>query len=338
MIGIILDAGFLDILAKSIAHGKLLTDSTKEMAGIMASRCMVLAGFFFAIMLALNIAKIAMGLGKKNFHFVWPYIGLFMCLMLYNTLMPMVDSVMDVPVQIAKNIASTVTVRGAVTKKRDADLEKQKTDSIAKMQTPYQNLVSTVGANAAAVGSDVAGMFSPVNPATWAKVVVLGVIEVAYNILQGTLILIESYSISLLYITGPIAITFSFLLAFEGGFVGWLKYYMVIKLWIVIIFLIEALSATLVEANIDPNTGMGSWESTIVRLGLIVMYCMVPKFADILISGSQGGAFFSAAVGIGAKSLGGLSKLGGEKSPLGKVAKSLKEGLSKAAPSLKINK
>lgn len=142
-------------------------------------------------------------------------------------------------------------------------------------------------------------------------------------------IVISKYLLEILYALGPIAIAFSFFKPLEGSVAGWFKYVVVISLWTFILSLIDLmnmrLGATEMLANMNieiERMGDGLQKDMMVeqmanmviafKIGLIIIKLFVPKIADVIISGSQGGNFFTAAsgafTGLGAKVMGGVIK------------------------------
>lgn len=305
-------------MAENLAKSNLLTGPTKILAKDMVNACTGLAATFFLIMLALNIFKISIGQSKDGFHFMWRLAALIVFLTCYTTLMPVVDYLVNIPIVKMKAVAAILTNNGKTEIKLTANAVKAREDAAYAKSVKYK-LVQNVDGTMSSVdvkhddpADDISNMtetqidaapekkadssLSALNPANWPALMLPNLIEQIYGLVLLVVVLIQTYAISILYITGPIAITFSMLTGFESGVAGWIKYYIVIKLWIIIVYVIQALSASIIVANIDPNTGLLSSEAMAMQVGLIVMYTMIPKFADILISGSQGGAFFSAAV------------------------------------------
>jgi len=296
----LLDLGVLNGLSAFMSNKNSLLGPTMKMASSVSLGCLALAGIFFLIMTALNVIKMLIGEGKQNFNFLWKYFALMLTLTLYTTLMPVVDLIINVPINIVKNAASGISNGGQNTAKLNSIINKSNEKAAAPAAAPTPGDV-TLG------GTTPTSLFSALDPRNWAKAVVTGVIETLYTIVQGVIVFVQVFSIAILYVSGPIAISFSILVGFEGGLLGWLKYYIVIKLWTVIVYIIQGLSTLLILNSLDPGSGMPSWEALVVQAGLVLIYCMVPKFADILISGSQGGSFFSAAVGAGTMGLKSLA-------------------------------
>lgn len=300
-------------LAARLAQGTILDTPTKELGSTMRDACLKLAGVFFLIQLALNVIKIQIGQSKDGFHFLWKYFALLITLGSYTTLMPLVDMMVDVPINAMRTVANTRTAKGMVQANLatytnpaaappapvDQETGLQKVEDLALNTFDAFHVARAIWSVNKYVGNGivntVTGQNDVLSPSKWGTDAVISIVNLAYGIVSLIVSLIQAYAISILYITGPIAITFSMLSGFEGGFAGWLKYYIVIKLWLVIVYVIQSLDATLALQNMGVN-GVVSDEALAFQIGSLVMYMMVPKFADILISGSQGGAFFSAAV------------------------------------------
>lgn len=317
-------------LAEQIAKNTILNGASMKLAGIMSAGCMGLAGVFFLIMLALNVFKISIGQSKEGFHFLWKYAALLILLLCYNTLMPIADIAISIPIMVMKEAVKTITDSGSTEsvmnkKLQVADLAAATSNDAHHTAKPASSTIATAKATTdtpdTKVGDQADQLDAPEEAGFFAGML-KALISEAYGIILCVIILIQSYAISILYITGPVAITFSLLIGFEGGVAGWFKYYVVIKLWLLIVYVVQALSASIFVANLSNSSNVTGFQSLVMEAGLLVIYTMIPKFADILISGSQGGAFFSAAIA-GASAL--ASKLA--KNPITAVPAAFKAGL-----------
>ncbi len=288
----LLDVTIIDGLFHFMSTKNSLLVPTRKLAAAVSGAVLGLAGIFFLIMVALNLFKMMIGEGKQNFNFLWKYFALLMALGLYTTLMPIVDSAINMPLAAVKKAAGSTTGQGM------SAMDLDKAIAASNDKSPMSAAATQALANSGGTNP-----FAVLDPRNYGKILLTGIIQSLYSIVLCVLVFVQVYAIAILYVTGPIAIAWSIMLGFEGSLLGWLKYYVVIKMWAILIYVIEGLSTLLLANSIDSASGLGSYEALIIQGGLILVYCMVPKFADILISGSQSGSFFSAAIAAASKGI-----------------------------------
>ena len=130
--------------------------------------------------------------------------------------------------------------------------------------------------------------------------------EILLVVCSFLIVFVSKFGCWLLIAFAPFSAAISFIKGFEGSFVGMLKYFIVFKLWAVIVM---AIKAAMFNLGFSEQIAFAKAQGAVSllnspSLGVIVMklcYCLIvimtPMFADILISGSQSGSFFSAAIG-----------------------------------------
>ena len=130
--------------------------------------------------------------------------------------------------------------------------------------------------------------------------------EILLVVCSFLIVFVSKFGCWLLIAFAPFSAAVSFIKGFEGSFIGMLKYFIVFKLWGVIVI---AIKAAMFNLGFSEQIAFAKAQGAVSVLnspsmGVIVMklcYCLIvimtPMFADILISGSQSGSFFSAAIG-----------------------------------------
>ncbi|MEI6949766.1 hypothetical protein V9K67_21445 [Paraflavisolibacter sp. H34] len=127
-------------------------------------------------------------------------------------------------------------------------------------------------------------------------------------------VILSRYLLEILFALGPIAIAFSFFQPLEGSAIGWFKYVVVVSLWVFILSAIDLMNTSYgataaIKSMNDQISAMKSGAAKdaaveqmslvvmALKLGLVIIKLFVPKIADVVISGSHGGNFFTAAAG-----------------------------------------
>lgn len=143
------------------------------------------------------------------------------------------------------------------------------------------------------------------------------VVECAMVAIGFLIIFISKFACWLLIAFAPFCVAISFIKGFEGSFLGMLKYFIVFKLWAVIVaaiklslFHLRFVEAMAYDAGFHSITNSPSTSSIVMKICYCVVLCMTPMFADILVSGSQAGGFFSAAIAKGGAAIGSIASMG----------------------------
>jgi len=128
------------------------------------------------------------------------------------------------------------------------------------------------------------------------------------------IVFISKFGCWLLIAFAPFCVAISFIKGFEGSFVGMLKYFIVFKLWAVIFAAIKLamhnmdfVNQLAYAAGYQSVSNSPSLSTIVMKLCCCIVLIMTPQFADILVSGSQAGGFFSAAIAKGGAVMGGAA-------------------------------
>lgn len=257
-----------------------------------------LAAILMFVQCTIEIGKKFLGDGSPNFSFLVKYGLMALALASYVPIMKTVDLAMSIPLTAVKSFTAGVTNKGQ--KIVQFDEAKRKLEREAKYND--MNILEETYAKTTDGLSDVS---EKLNPRFWCA----EILSFLYDLVKFVVILVRQYLLSVLYILGPISLALSFIAKLEGSFVGFLKYYIVIHLWATVTYGIDGITAVLkfneiiAEQSTATADGIPSWEILVIQAGLIIINCMTPKIADILVSGTQGGAFFSAVNAYAAKQI-----------------------------------
>lgn len=114
------------------------------------------------------------------------------------------------------------------------------------------------------------------------------------------------FGAELLIALSPLSFGISFFRGFEGSIVGVLKFIFVFRLWGAVASAIKFAAYNVgffevvykFHAQVDAGSLPASpdWSPLVLQAVFIVIMFMTPMFADALVSGSQAGAFFNAAL------------------------------------------
>jgi hypothetical protein len=144
--------------------------------------------------------------------------------------------------------------------------------------------------------------------------------EILLVVCSFLIVFVSKFGCWLLIAFAPFSAAVSFIKGFEGSFIGMLKYFIVFKLWSVIVV---AIKAAMFNLGFSEQIAFAKAQGAVSvfnspSMGVIVMklcYCLIvimtPMFADILISGSQSGSFFSSAIGKAGGLISGGAAAGG---------------------------
>ena len=166
------------------------------------------------------------------------------------------------------------------------------------------------------------------------------VIDLIMIAISFMIIFISKFACALLIAFAPFCVAVSFIKGFEGSFMGMLKYFIVFKLWAVVAIAIKlALNNLGFLQGIGYAAGYKAVEGMnaptpaliIMKLCYCVLLALTPMFADILISGSQSGGFFSGAMTKAAAGMGLAAKAA--KSAPGKMIANAFKGVTSGVPS-----
>ena len=263
-------------------------------AGVLGLACV-----FAMIQTGIELGKKFLGGDSPSWSFLIKYGFMLIALICYIPIIKTVDLAMSIPLTAVKVYTAKVTNNGK--KITVFDEAKRKAEREAKYKE--MNVLSEGYNRVTDQVEDFNNMFS-------AQKMIAETLSFLEGLVKFVVILLRQYLLSVLYVLGPIALALSFLEKLEGSFIGFLKYYIVIHLWATVTFAIDAITAVMqfnhlldqenAKTTVD---GIPSWEMLVIQAGLILVNCMTPKIADILVSGSQGGAFFSSAIAISSKGL-----------------------------------
>lgn len=270
----------------------------------MVALCVGIAGVLFLIQVAIELGKRFTGASSAGYSFLPKYAVMALGLTLYVPLMTIVDYGMSIPSIAMKSL-------GASSAK---ELHEARTSLYnSPPPKPNETYLDAATNELKATSNVVASVTSAFDPMTWSKMLLNGIIQFVAEIIDAVVFLIRQYLLNVMFVCGPIALAFSFIHSMESSFMSWFKYYIVIHLWATIAFVLDNIYTAITIANLKEssqwfNDGLPSFDTLVYQVGFIILHCMIPKLADMLISGSQGGAFFSAAAGFASKGVAMASK------------------------------
>lgn len=294
-------------------------DVFNEVAQAVVQACLGIAALFFLIMIAYHIGRQIISRDRDlNLTFLPKYFFLMLALTAYIPLMTtIVNPIIEVPSEAVKEVVRKSSDHGSEFKAVFASFDAMQAKA-RKDESFGDKLVDADGslgtAIAQSMGLDFREMFFKLGNY---------IIDFLFDLVSFIVFLIRFYALGILFCIGPIAIAFSFLKPLEGSLAGWAKFYLVIHLWVLIIYIIDfasmkVLSKGLLDAGGASTAADGYvllWQALLVKAGLIIVKLLTPKFADVLISGSQSGNLFSALTGAvtmaAGKAIGGVEHFSG---------------------------
>jgi hypothetical protein len=291
--------GLFDNIASPDINNKVFS-TTAAMVGVALG----IAGICALIQIAIEIGKRFSGATTEGYSaFLTKYAVMALCLVLYMPLMKMVDYTMTIPTLAMKaaGVASAEKLHNA------------RVALYSAPQTTDGSTLATITGNLKATSNVVASATNIVDPSSWSKIFLNSLIQWIAEIIDVVVFLIRQYLLNVMFVCGPLALAFSFIKNMEGSFMSFFKYYIVVHLWATIAFVLDNIYTELTIADLQGtsqwfNNGVPSFDTLVYQIGFIILHCMIPKLADMLISGSQGGAFFSAAAGFATKGISSLGK------------------------------
>lgn len=303
--------GPLENIIKSMSNGVLNVAADKAalmvILGVTGLACILIM-----IQSAIEIGKKFLSSDSPSFSFLVQYGLMMIALICYVPVMKTVDLALNIPVMAIKKYSSTSTNNGK---------------TIMEIDKAVANENNSEGEQI--VKSENDGFWPDPKVFTfqyWAA----AFISFLYEICKFVIIVVRQYLLTILYILGPISLALSFIKKLEGSFIGFLKYYIVIHLWSTVVYTIDAVSIILEFNSFATNSsnidGVPSWEVLVIQSGFILITAMTPKIADILVSGSQGGAFFSAATAYASKSIASARGVMGHRGVMDSAGKITNEG------------
>lgn len=279
-----------------------------EVAQAVVKSCLGIAALFFLIMIGFHIGRQLISKEKDiSLGFLSKYFFLMLALTAYIPLMTtIVDPIIEVPEDAVRSMVKSSSNNGQEFKQLFTQFDEmqakaRKDESFGDKMT--RNGGGIGGMIATSMGIDFREMFFKL--ANY-------IIDFLFDLVSFIVFLIRFYALGILFSIGPIAIAFSFLKPLEGSINGWAKFYLVVHLWVLIIYIIDFASSKILRegvmsASSAPTVEQGYvllWQMLLVKSGLIIVKVLTPKFADILISGSQGGNIFTAITGATVKAVG----------------------------------
>jgi hypothetical protein len=167
-----------------------------------------------------------------------------------------------------------------------------------------------------------------------------------YNLACFIVVVFSDFLIQLMLLFLPIVLTINMLPGFEQSLLQYVKYMLSFALWPLIAGIVKLVAQKLAFAQIigsitgisaiaqagklDPSAYV-SVPALLVLVLMIFMVTMIPMIADMLISGSQSGGFFSSTVGKATAVSGAVAATGTalSKATPAKVATGISMGVSK---------
>jgi len=136
------------------------------------------------------------------------------------------------------------------------------------------------------------------------------------SIIQAIMEFIQSFLLAFLYVSGPIAIAFSFIPGFGGVAKSWLQSLIGIHMWSIAFQIIAglfvyysaheaAISASSGAAQLANLTGIAQTKYAVACIVFILMYIMVPYMSSLIVGSSAADSFVGSAMRIAASAASG---------------------------------
>lgn len=264
--------------------------------------------------IALTVVRGFISSGSVQFELgpIFRVMFLYIGLLSYNVLVPQVGNLIGGVAQLIKqNAGQGSTSAYTVLNQLRADA----TPTPAQANTTP----ATAGAGTqdnggilASLGDKIATSFAGLSDIFSPQKFVMGLAtDFMTSIIQTIMEFIQSFLLAFLYVSGPVAIAFSFIPGFGGVAKSWLQSLIGIHMWSVAFQIIaglfvyysaheSALTHTSTGAQLANLTGIAQTKYAVACIVFIIMYVMVPYMSSLIVGSSAADSFVGSAMRIGA--------------------------------------
>ncbi len=243
------------------------------------------------------------------FRVMFLYIGLLS----YNVLVPQVGNLIGGVAQLIKQNAGNGSTSAYTVLKQMRDQAQQPAGGSPTAPNPGQAGAGTQdgGSLLASLGSSISDSFLTLQQALSPQKLLMGLAtDFMTSIIQAIMEFIQSFLLAFLYVSGPIAIAFSFIPGFGGVAKSWLQSLIGIHMWSIAFQIIAgvfvyysaheaALSASSGAAALMNMTGIAQTKYAVACIVFIIMYIMVPYMSSLIVGSSAADSFVGSAMRVG---------------------------------------
>ncbi|MDF7815258.1 hypothetical protein, partial [Hymenobacter sp. YC55] len=284
------------------------------------------APLFVFTTIALTVVRGFISSGTVQFELgpIFRVMFLYIALLSYNVLVPQVGNLIGGVAQLINDSSQNTSAYTVLKQMRDAAAEQASpTGTVGPNPSQTgggtQDGASLMGGLATSISTAFADMQAAFSP----QKILLGLAtDFMTGMIQAIMEFIQSFLLAFLYVSGPIAIAFSFIPGFGGVAKSWLQSLIGIHMWSIAFQVIaglfvfyqahEAAQSTSSGANMLMNmTGIAQTKFAVACIVFIIMYIMVPYMSSLIVGSSAADSFVSSALRIGAAVASGGAAAGG---------------------------
>ena len=263
--------------------------------------------------IALTVVRGFISSGSVQFELgpIFRVMFLYIGLLSYNVLVPQVGNLIGGVAELIKPTQASTSAYNVLKQLRDQanpPLGGGPTNNPGNTGAGTQDGTSILSG----LGSSITTAFTSLQDALSPQKFLMGLAtDFMTSIIQAIMEFIQSFLLAFLYVSGPIAIAFSFIPGFGGVAKSWLQSLIGIHMWSIAFQVIAglfmyytaheaALTHTSTAAQLANLTGIAQTKYAVACIVFILMYIIVPYMSSLIVGSSAADSFVSSAMRVGA--------------------------------------